>query len=115
MNISKKFAIGIDLGGTNLRVALVSEDGEIVRKIRRPTSENVADLISGSIHEMPFDHIEGIGLGTAGLIGRRAEQAYYLQTPGRLRDMTLPGNSPGGSTYPCMPKMTPMRPRSGKR
>ncbi len=72
MVISRKFAIGIDLGGTNLRVALVSEDGEIVRKIRRPTSENVVDAISESIKEMPFDHIEGIGLGTSGLIGRRA-------------------------------------------
>ena len=30
----KRFAIGIDIGGTNLRVALVSEEGEIVRKIK---------------------------------------------------------------------------------
>ncbi len=71
MTISKKFAIGIDLGGTNLRVALVSEEGEIVRKIRKPTSENVIDLISESIREIPYEHIEGIGLGTAGVVDRR--------------------------------------------
>jgi glucokinase len=71
MTISKKFAIGIDLGGTNLRVALVSEEGEIVRKIRKPTSEKVVDLISESIHEIPYERIEGIGLGTAGVINRR--------------------------------------------
>jgi glucokinase len=71
MTISKKFAIGIDLGGTNLRVALVSEEGEIVRKIRKPTSEQVIDLISESIRGIPYERIEGIGLGTAGVIGRR--------------------------------------------
>jgi glucokinase len=71
MTTSKKFAIGIDLGGTNLRVALVSEEGEIVRKIRKPTSEQVIDLISESIREIPYERVEGIGLGTAGVIGRR--------------------------------------------
>jgi glucokinase len=71
MIISRKFAIGIDLGGTNLRVALVSEEGEIVRKIRKPTTEKVIDLISESIREIPYERIEGIGLGTAGVIGRR--------------------------------------------
>ena len=65
MTISKKFAIGIDLGGTNLRAALVSEEGEIVRKIRKPTSEQVIGLISESIREIPYERIEGIGLGTA--------------------------------------------------
>jgi glucokinase len=74
MITSKKFAIGIDLGGTNLRVALVSEEGEIVRKIRKPTAENVVELVSESIREIPYEHIEGIGLGTAGVIDRASRR-----------------------------------------
>jgi glucokinase len=72
MTITKKFAIGIDLGGTNLRVALVSEEGEIVRKIRKPTSEQVIDLISESVREIPYERIEGIGIGAAGVIGKKS-------------------------------------------
>jgi len=74
--MSKKFAIGIDLGGTNLRVALVSEDGEIIRKIQKPSSDQVIPLIAESIGEISHDGIEGIGLGTAGLIDRRNNRVF---------------------------------------
>jgi len=66
-----KYAIGIDLGGTNLRVALVSEEGEIVRKIKISSAERPADSILDSIAEINQDGIEGVGLGTAGLIDRK--------------------------------------------
>lgn len=68
--MSKKFAIGIDLGGTNLRVALVSDEGEIIRKIIKPSSENVFGSVLESVEEIRHDGIAGIGFGIAGLIDR---------------------------------------------
>ncbi len=76
MNMSKKCAIGIDLGGSNLRVALVSEDGEIIRKIKRPSSEQIVALMLETIGEIGSDAVEGIGLGTAGLIDRKHNRVF---------------------------------------
>ncbi len=60
--MSKNYAIGIDLGGTNLRVALVSEEGEIARKIKKPSSEEVFSSLTESIEEVMNSDVVGIGL-----------------------------------------------------
>ena len=70
--MSKKYALGIDLGGTNLRVALVSRDGRIIRKIKTPTSEEILDSIFKATGDLFSDDIEGIGLGIAGLVDRKS-------------------------------------------
>jgi len=74
--MSRKYAIGIDLGGTNLRVALVSEEGEIVRKIKKPSSAQILDSLTESIAEIKAEKVAGIGLGTAGLIDRKNGRVY---------------------------------------
>jgi len=74
--MSKKYAIGIDLGGTNLRVALVSEEGEIVRKLKKPSSDRILAAILESIQEIKHDGIAGIGLGVAGLIDRKNRDIF---------------------------------------
>ena len=76
MTATKKYAIGIDLGGTNLRAALVSEDGEIARKIKKPSSEPVLDAVLSAIDEIKQTEIVGIGLGVAGLIDRRRGRVF---------------------------------------
>jgi len=76
MTAPKKYAIGIDLGGTNLRAALVSEDGEIARKIKKPSSEPVLDAVLSAIDEIKQTEIVGIGLGVAGLIDRRRGRVF---------------------------------------
>jgi len=43
--MKKKYAIGIDLGGTNLRCALVSREGTIIRKIKEPTSKDLLNSV----------------------------------------------------------------------
>lgn len=68
--MEKKYAIGIDLGGTNLRVALVSQEGEILKKIKVPSSENIEELLLKSIGELFTDEVAGVGIGVAGLIDR---------------------------------------------
>lgn len=74
--MTRKYAIGIDLGGTNLRVALVSEEGEIIKKIKKPSSDQVFDTIFESINEIRYDNISGIGLGVAGLIDRKKGRVF---------------------------------------
>lgn len=74
--MEKKYAIGIDLGGTNLRVALVSEEGEIVRKIKKPSDDDLSVIIMQTLDEIRRDGVVGIGLGVAGLIDRKSEMVY---------------------------------------
>jgi glucokinase len=74
--MSKKYAIGIDLGGTNLRVALVSEDGEIARKVKKASPEEVLNSLSETIEEVKQGDIAGIGLGVAGLIDRENGRVF---------------------------------------
>ena len=66
-----KYYIGIDLGGTNVRVARVSEDGNIEKDIIKPSRalegpdaiyENIENIIS----EFDLGDIEGIGLAIPG-------------------------------------------------
>lgn len=76
MTSSKTFALGIDLGGTYLRVALVSAEGEIVRKIRKTSAERVFETLIESIGELMQGNVAGIGLGVAGLIDRNRGRVY---------------------------------------
>jgi glucokinase len=77
--MQKKYAIGIDIGGTNMRVGLVSEDGEVVRKIKEPTSDELLDAIFKALDSLFGDRIAGIGIGIAGLIDR--EEGRVLSSP----------------------------------
>jgi glucokinase len=69
--MEEKLAIGMDLGGTNLRVGLVSENGEIIKRFRESTSEDLLDTTLGAVESLFSERIAGIGIGVAGLIGRR--------------------------------------------
>ncbi|MBF0567793.1 MAG: ROK family protein [Nitrospirae bacterium] len=65
--MSKPFSIGVDLGGTNLRVAVVSREGEIVKRITVSSTGNVIDSLTAAIERLFSDKINGIGLAVAGL------------------------------------------------
>jgi glucokinase len=65
-----KYAIGIDLGGTNMRVGIVSRDGTIIRKIKEPTSEEVINSLLTATENLFSDEVAGIGVGAAGLVDR---------------------------------------------
>jgi len=78
-SMQKKYAIGIDIGGTNMRVGLVSEDGEVVRKIKEPTSGAILDAIFKALDSLFSNEIAGIGIGIAGLIDR--EKGRVLSSP----------------------------------
>lgn len=65
--------IGIDLGGTSIYGGIISEKGEILKKVERPTPVGkgrigVLDGIIEVIEELMEDGILGIGIGTPGFI-----------------------------------------------
>ena len=72
-----KYYIGIDLGGTNIKAGVVSEDFEIVAKatcktnLPRPAEEICADMAKVALEavkqaELTLDDIEAVGIGTPG-------------------------------------------------
>ncbi|MBZ5509512.1 MAG: ROK family protein [Acidobacteriia bacterium] len=92
------FAIGVDLGGTNLRIAAVDSAGKTLEKITTSTQvargrDQVIDEMCGAIQEI-VDKLRntgvlaGIGIGVPGII--------EMQT-GMLRDSP---NLPGWQNYP---------------
>ena len=71
------YAVGIDLGGTNLKAALVHREDGIVESTRRPTDadkgpehvlRSIAALASQLIKTAPDSAVAGIGIGSPGAI-----------------------------------------------
>lgn len=77
--MSKHYAIGVDLGGTNLRVALVSSTGEVIEKLRVPTEGEPLEALNEGIERLLGEKVKGIGLGIAGLIDR--ENQTVIKSP----------------------------------
>lgn len=77
--MSNKYSIGIDFGGTNLRVALVSEEGKVTSKIKVPSERGVVQSLLDSITKVFNDSVVGIGIGVAGLIDR--DRGVVLRSP----------------------------------
>ncbi|MDP9268009.1 MAG: ROK family protein [Acidobacteriota bacterium] len=92
------FAIGVDLGGTNLRVAAVDDSGKLLEKVTSGTEvgkgrDQVIQDMTTVILElaMKFQHagkLAGIGVGVPGIIDMRT---------GMLRESP---NLPGWHDYP---------------
>jgi glucokinase len=70
--MGKKYAIGVDLGGTNLRVALVSREGRIVEKIKESTSGDIMGSLKEAVLKLGSE-AAGVGIGVAGLIDRESQ------------------------------------------
>ena len=92
------YSIGVDLGGTNLRVAAVSADGEVLHKVTTGTKvalgrDHVIQEMTDAIRELAakFQHtgrLAGVGVGIPGIIDART---------GMLRESP---NLPGWNDYP---------------
>lgn len=92
-----EYGIGVDLGGTNLRIAAVSPTGEILEKIALDTEvkegrERVIADMCGAIEElcgrMGSGRLAGIGIGVPGIINLGT--GMIRQSP----------NLPGWSDFP---------------
>jgi glucokinase len=71
-----EYAIGVDLGGTNLRAAAISISGEMLEKVAASTDVSTADTvirdIVGAIDsvrgKLRGDRLAGVGIGVPGFI-----------------------------------------------
>ena len=94
----KNFAIGVDLGGTNLRIAAVDDQGTLVEKVTLGTKvslgrDHVIDDMCGAIEHVLDKYrnsatLMGIGIGVPGIIDMQS---------GLLRESP---NLPGWADYP---------------
>ncbi len=71
MNQHRDHAIGIDLGGTDIKAARVSSKGEIQARSKRPTlpdsgPDGIADTIVEMVRELG-DEPSGVGIGVPGV------------------------------------------------
>ncbi len=96
----KVAAIGADLGGTNIRLALVDAEGGLSEPYRYPTPpggeaaaivETLAQGIRVLQHQARAHGIRlvGCGLGVAGLVDARAGLVYTAPNVAALRDLPL--------------------------
>ncbi len=83
-----KYFIGVDLGGTNIAVGLVNEDGKILAKKSIPTNieqgcnsimENILKLCSDvcEIYGTSIDKTEKIGIGIPGTVSQKTGMVMY--------------------------------------
>jgi len=82
--------IGVDLGGTNLRTALVSQNGEVVEKVKEPTraSDGHAKVVQRLIENIKAQQdsalrkgttIAAVGVGAPGVI--HADTGVVVKSP----------------------------------
>src|SRR5690606_37285652 len=79
MGKSKKYAVGVDLGGTSIKLAIVSAEGKIVKKSSIETlaaegPEAVVSQIKRGIHQILNNNkleIKGIGIGSPGVVSTK--------------------------------------------
>ena len=77
-SIMSNFSIGVDLGGTNLRIAAVDEHGQLLEKITLGTKvargkDHVIHEMTGAIQQLSAKHrdagvLQGMGIGVPGII-----------------------------------------------
>jgi glucokinase len=80
-------AIGVDIGGTNIKIVHVSEKGDVLKRMMKDTPnargdshETIKDFLIENLREMLQDKgIIGIGFGIAGVIDRK--KGIVIESP----------------------------------
>jgi glucokinase len=79
MGKSSKYAVGVDLGGTNIKIGIVSDRGKLVKSISIKTEaeygpkkviENILSGIEGILKKNKLK-IQGIGIGCPGVVSTK--------------------------------------------
>jgi len=82
----QEWAIGVDLGGTKIEVALVNADGQLLDRLRVPTesshnSNKIIEDIANAIHQLFRKHSDTtpsiIGIGVAGQIEKNTGNIIF--------------------------------------
>ena len=85
--------IGIDLGGTNVRVGLV-EENRLIKVESKPinnkgTQEEIVNDILNLINKFEIEKIEGIGVGVPGVVDLKNGIVYEVQNIPSWREVRL--------------------------
>ncbi|MEN2994558.1 MAG: ROK family protein [Thermodesulfovibrio sp.] len=63
------YYIGLDIGGTNIKIGIVSSEWEVIKLYKTPTGNNPMEKIIEEIDKLFSQfNIKGIGVGIAGLV-----------------------------------------------
>jgi glucokinase len=79
---NNKYVIGVDLGGTNIRAALIDKDGKVVNKAKAATGKDPLQVLFKLLESVFADNTQevgGIGIAVAGLIDR--ENGVVMRSP----------------------------------
>lgn len=96
--MSKKYRVGVDLGGTNIAVGVIDEAyniigrGKLKTNVPRPAEEIMADIVKAvkmavADAGIELDEVESIGIGTPGNVNKKngtieyANNLYFNQVP----------------------------------
>lgn len=96
----RKYLIGIDLGGTNLKAGIVDRNGKILHQFSIKTDANAeSQVISRQICELVAEIIKkgrigqadivGIGLGSPGLIDKKGETILFSPNLPKWHDVPI--------------------------
>ena len=94
-----EYSIGVDLGGTNLRAAAISADGNVIEKISGTTDLHdgreavIADIVEGINRlkeKCASDRLAGVGIGVPGIYSYRRRRDRRVQQPARVRPFPDP-------------------------
>lgn len=90
--MSGRTAIGMDIGGTSWRAALVAEDGTVVRKVRGPSTDRALAEIARAVDELADGAALPTGIAVAGLVmdGRVESSANLAWIEGMTAREILP-------------------------
>ncbi|SEP12427.1 ROK family glucokinase [Paenibacillus sp. OV219] len=77
--MSEKIVVGVDIGGTAIKVGICSMEGELLHTFEGPTEvekgsdvvcDNIAKYAKQIVEESSFtwEHVEGVGIGIAGFL-----------------------------------------------
>lgn len=101
-----KIAIGLDLGASNLRGALIKKSGKIIKKIEAPTpntgpsgrivTEKIIDLVDNLIQDYDRSNLAGIGVSSIGPIDYKKGRVFR---PANLPFREIPVVGPLQKTF----------------
>jgi glucokinase len=93
--LAKMTGIGVDIGGTYIRAARITADGEILEWVNAPTPDNpqqVTSLIATLIKPLIDPHVTAIGVGIPGRVDVKNERVLsggYVDLTGHSLAQTL--------------------------
>jgi glucokinase len=81
-----KTALGVDVGGTNIKVVQVSEEGTVLKSLTEPTpsepgstSDDLRNVLMKILKGLVHENVIGLGLGIAGIIDR--QKGVIIKSP----------------------------------